>query len=132
MNARSESGISGERRPNGALETEVLSVLREAGVALTPGDVRDRLGDTLSYSTVVTVLSRMHDKGLLNRVKKSRAFAYAPVADAPGMTARRMRQVLDADADREAVLARFVDDLSDRDEQLLRELLGGPGLADER
>ena len=114
----------GERRPLGALEAEVLAVLQEPGEALTPGEVLDRLGRELSYSTVVTVLSRMFDKGMLTRHKQGRAYAYAPVADAHGLTARRMRQVLDSDPDREAVLTRFVEDLSNRDEDLLRQLLG--------
>jgi predicted transcriptional regulator len=114
-----------ERRQMGALESEVLEVLQSAAPeALTPGHVLERLDGTLAYSTVVTVLTRMHDKGQLSRVKQGRAFAYTPVADRHGMTARRMRQVLDADPDRRAVLARFVDDLSLGDEEILRGLLG--------
>ncbi|GAA4617274.1 BlaI/MecI/CopY family transcriptional regulator [Actinoallomurus liliacearum] len=115
----------GERRPGGALEAEVLALLQSSPQALTPGEVLQSLGDDLSYSTVVTVLSRMFDKGLLTRGKQGRAYAYAPVADAHGLTARRMRQVLESDSDREAVLTRFVEDLPARDEQLLRQLLGG-------
>jgi hypothetical protein len=38
-----------------------------------------------------------------------------------------MRGVLDAEADREAVLARFVSDLSPADEELLRRMLAEPG-----
>lgn len=114
----------GERRPGGALEAEVLALLQSSRQALTPRDVLQRLDDGLAYTTVVTVLSRMFDKGLLTRTKQGRAYAYAPVADAQGLTARRMRQVLDSDPDREAVLSRFVDELSSRDETLLRQLLG--------
>jgi predicted transcriptional regulator len=114
----------GERRPGGALEAEVLALLQSSRQALTPREVLQRLDDGLAYTTVVTVLSRMFDKGLLTRTKQGRAYTYAPVADAHGLTARRMRQVLDADSDREAVLSRFVDELSSRDEQLLRQLLG--------
>ena len=50
-----------------------------------------------------------------------------PVADEPGLAARRMARVLDGEADREAVLARFVSALSDSDEDLLRRMLGDPG-----
>ncbi|MCQ4042616.1 BlaI/MecI/CopY family transcriptional regulator [Streptantibioticus rubrisoli] len=124
------AGPVGSRRPGGALEAEILTVLHDTAQALTPGQVLERMDDALSYSTVVTVLSRMHGKGVLTRVKQGWAYAYAPVADAQGMTARRMREVLDSDPDREAVLCRFVDDLSADDEQLLRQLLGGdlPGV----
>ena len=65
----------------------------------------------------------MFEKGLLTRTKQGRAYAYAPVTDAHGLTARRMRQVLESDPDRAAVLTRFVEDLSARDEELLRRLL---------
>jgi predicted transcriptional regulator len=92
---------------------------------LTPGEVLQHIDDSLSYSTVVTVLSRMFAKGLLIRSKLGRAYAYTPVDDTHGLAARRMRQVLEAEGDREAVLTRFVEDLSAGDEQLLRQLLGG-------
>ena len=74
-----------------------------------------------------TILSRLHAKGVLNRVRAGRAYAYAPVADEPGLAARRMRGVLEAEDDREAVLARFVSGLSGTDEELLRRMLGEGG-----
>jgi predicted transcriptional regulator len=111
------------RRGAGELESAVLTVLHSAAEALTPAQVRDELGDGLAYTTVVTILSRLHAKGVLTRLRSGRAFRYAPVADVPGLAARRMRGVLDAEADREAVLARFVSGLSAADEQLLRRML---------
>jgi predicted transcriptional regulator len=118
-----EPDPSGDRRPHGTLAAEVMTVLHAAGRALTPAEVRASLGDRLSYSTIVTTLSRLHDKGVLRRTPRGRAFAYAPVADEPGLIARAMRQVLDGVPDRQAVLARFVDGLSTGDEALLRTLL---------
>jgi predicted transcriptional regulator len=112
------------RRAAGELEAEVLAVLQDAGSALSPAEVRERIGGSLAYTTVVTILSRLHAKGVLERHKAGRAYVYAPVADQPGLAARRMARVLDAEADREAVLARFVSVLSDSDEELLRRMLG--------
>lgn len=120
---------AGGRRGSGELEAEILGVLQRAGSALSPGEVRDRVGGPLAYTTVVTILSRLHDKGILERHKSGRAYLYAPVADSPGLAARRMAHVLDGEIDREAVLARFVSTLSDRDEQLLRRMLADPDLA---
>ena len=97
-----------------------------ARTPMTAGAVQRALGGTLAYSTVVTILSRLHAKGVLDRTPHGRAFAYTPVADEPGLAARRMRQVLDAETDRSRVLARFVSDLSDEDERLLRALLAQP------
>ena len=125
---RERAGPSGDdaagRRAAGELEAAVLAVLQAAGSALSPGEVRDRLGGDLAYTTVVTILSRLHDKGVLERRKAGRAFRYAPVADEPGLAARRMTRVLDAEPDREAVLARFVSGLSDADEHRPRQRLG--------
>lgn len=125
---REEPGQPGEdaagRRAAGELEAAVLAVLQAAGSALSPGEVRDRLGGDLAYTTVVTILSRLHGKGVLGRRKAGRAFVYRPVADEPGLAARRMALMLDAEPDREAVLARFVSGLSGPDEDLLRRMLG--------
>jgi predicted transcriptional regulator len=115
------------RRASGELEAAALAVLQSAGSPLTPGEVRDRLGCGLAYTTVVTILSRLHAKGVLSRLKSGRAYSYAPVADEPGLAARRMRGVLDAQADREVVLARFVSELPPADEKLLRRVLGDQG-----
>jgi predicted transcriptional regulator len=115
----------GERRAAGALESEVMSVLQRAGRPLNATEVQSLLPSELAYTTVVTILSRMHVKGLLTRAKQGRAFRYAPVSDEPGLAARNMHRTMAAEADREAVLARFVDSLSDQDERLLRDLLDG-------
>ena len=103
----------------------MLATLWAADGALTPGRVQEQLGGELAYTTVVTILSRLHDKGVLARARIGRAYAYSPVQDEAGLVARRMRRLLDAEPDRRMVLARFVTDLSGEDEQLLRELLGG-------
>jgi predicted transcriptional regulator len=116
------------RRPAGTLEAEVLAVLRAAGAPLSPGQVRERLTvpqrGELSYSTVVTIMSRLHAKGLLARERAGRGFAYTPV-DAASLAAGQMTRALDAGADHGAVLTRFVSGLSGRDARLLRRLLAG-------
>src|SRR5258707_572480 len=117
------------RRGAGELEAAVLSVLWQAGRALSPGEVQQALtgqagAPELSYSTVVTILSRLHAKKALGRRRDGRAFRYAPVADEAGLAARRLAAMLDKEPDRQAVLSRFVADLSGSDEQLLRDLLG--------
>jgi predicted transcriptional regulator len=123
------AGHRNQRRAPGSLEAAVLDVLRGADEALSPGEVRERLaaGDdpaVLSYSTVVTILSRLHDKGVADRYRAGRAYAYRAVSDQAELAARRMRRVLDAEDDRDAVLARFVGELSGPDELLIRGLLG--------
>jgi predicted transcriptional regulator len=128
--SRPETGSSpgGTRRAAGALESEVLGILREAGEPLSPGEVRRRLAvglrGELSYSTVVTIASRLHAKGLLARQRAGRGFTYTPVDEAT-LAASRMSQALGSGTDRNAVLSRFVSGLSGRDALLLRSLLAG-------
>ncbi len=117
-------GGSGRRRANGALEGEILSLLQGADTALTPGDVASRLTTSLAHTTVATTLARLHARGVLERTPRGRSYVYSPVTDEPGLTAKHMHQVMSGGTDRETVLTRFVDGLSDHDEDLLRRLLG--------
>jgi predicted transcriptional regulator len=121
------------RRPAGALEAEILGILRAAGEPLSPGEVRERITageqQALSYSTVVTIMSRLYDKGLLARQRAGRGFSYTPVDDA-SLAARRMSSALGSGIDRGAVLSRFVSGLSGRDARLLRTLLASDDSAD--
>ena len=110
------------RRARGGLEHEVMAALAAAGRSLTPGEVRDEVGGDLAYTTVMTVLTRLHDKGVLTRIREGRAYAYG-IADKSDVTAQRMHQLLDGDDDRAAALTRFMGGLSAADEQLLVSLL---------
>jgi predicted transcriptional regulator len=115
------------RRAAGALEAEVLGILRAASGPLSPGDVRQRVagpGAELSYSTVVTIVSRLYDKGLLARQRAGRGFTYTPLDEA-SLAASRMSQALGSGTDHDAVLSQFVSGLSGRDARLLRRLLAG-------
>ncbi|AYN42769.1 BlaI/MecI/CopY family transcriptional regulator [Streptomyces dangxiongensis] len=117
------SDTNDERRPAGELEAAVMAALWAAGTPLTPGRVQQELAAELARTTVTTILSRLHEKGAVDRRQQGRGYAYYPVHDAAGLTARRMHGELDRDTDRETVLARFVAQLSPDDEQVLRRLL---------
>ena len=109
------------RRPDGALESDIMAVLWDADRALTPGDVRGRLTHELAYTTVMTVLGRLVDKGLLQRSQRGRAFAYKPALSQAELTAQRMGDALAGAKDRASALTGFVGGLSKRDAQLLRK-----------
>jgi predicted transcriptional regulator len=111
------------RRPRGTLEQEVVATLATASVPMTPAQVRDHLGGDLAYTTVMTVLARLSEKGLVTRERVGRAYAYTAIRDEAEVTARQMQRLLDAGDDRAAVLSRFVGVLSDDDERLLIDLL---------
>ena len=112
-----------QRRGYGDLAQAILDLVGQAGAPVTPAQVRDALGRELAYTTVMTVMARLYDRGLLARKRSGRAYAYTVVGDPAQVTARRMHRILDVDADRAGVLARFVDGLTGEDEQLVRSLL---------
>ncbi|WP_221349458.1 BlaI/MecI/CopY family transcriptional regulator [Streptomyces beigongshangae] len=112
------------RRGQGELEAQILSVLRAAEGPATAGWVQERLDGDLAYTTVITILTRLLNKGAVTRERVGRSFAWTSASDEAGLAAHRMRRVLDAESDREAVLASFVTSLEPDDERLLRELLG--------
>jgi predicted transcriptional regulator len=112
-----------KRRPSGALEAEIVAALWAADGPLTPKEVQAELGGELAYTTVMTSLTRLYEKGVVTREKRGRAYAYTAMLDSPGIAAARMRELLEAGGDREAVLARFLGTLSDTDERTLVELL---------
>ena len=72
----------------------------------------------------------LQERGILLTLARGSAKTPAALAKLLGVHPARMTRVLDSEPDREAVLARFVSGLSDRDENLLRRMLGetpGPG-----
>ena len=112
----------GIRREPGRLEQEVLGILALAPHPLTPGEVRGRLDRDLAYTTVMTVLSRLAEKGVAARESQGRGYAYSAVTDPAAQVAAAMHRAMDGN-DHEAVLQRFVRSLSPADEQLLNRLL---------
>lgn len=123
------------RRGQGQLEAQVLAALHDASGPATAAWVQERLGGDLAYTTVMTILSRLHAKQAVTRERSGRAYAWTPAADEAGLAALRMRRVLDGEPDRGAVLTSFVSALSAHDEQLLRALLdrataNGPATTD--
>ena len=126
MTGTGRRGARGKnRRAAGELEAGVLAALWAAEAPLTAAQVNDRLPGDLAYTTVLTILSRLHDKGMLTRHRVGRGYAYTPVEDQATHTAEQMRSLLERGPDRAAVLSRFVSELTAQDEELLLRLLAG-------
>ena len=109
----------------GELESQVLDVLWDAGRPLTPRDVLDALGGRrgLAYTTVMTILSRLWQKGLLERDPHGRAYAYRPSVSRAARAASRMGEVLASAGDRSLALAQFVASLPADQRDELRKAL---------
>jgi predicted transcriptional regulator len=107
----------------GELEHEVLTQLWILDAPATPAEVLDALDTDLAYTTVMTILTRLTDKGLAVRERRGRAYAYAPVVSEAELTAQRMHAVLEGSSDRSAALNGFVQSLSKRELTTLRAML---------
>lgn len=115
------------RRGPGPLEIAVMAAVASADRPVSVSEVQKLLPNEPAYTTVMTTLSRLADKGALTQHREGRAFQYVlsapPDALNDAVTARRMRQLLSDGSDRAGVLARFVAELDPEEEQLLAELL---------
>lgn len=111
----------------GSLEREVMERLWAHSEGVTPARVREELTRDLAYTTVMTILARLWKKGLVDRERQGRAYAYRAIVSEGDLAARRMREAFDVASDHSAVLARFVDSLSDRDAAVLRRILDSGG-----
>jgi predicted transcriptional regulator len=92
----------------GPLEADVMEALWRAGEPLTVREVLGRLnrgGRKLAYTTVMTVMNRLAEKGALERERRGRGYAYQPTADdVAGLAVRKVvREYGDA------AVAEFVD-----------------------
>jgi len=112
--------------PSGELENRVLEVLWAAAEPLTPGAVHEVVAAdrALAYTTVMTILTRLWEKGELTRRKEGRAYAYEPVVSREQRIAQRMQAVLGAAEDHALALNAFADALPDEQRAALRKALG--------
>lgn len=118
----------------GDLERAVMDLLWEHPEAITANTLRDLLSRRpsateadsrpLAVTTVLTVLSRLEKKGLVERERSIRPHRYRAVTSRADHTAELMLEVLGSAPDREAVLARFIGTVSDGEAETLRKLLG--------
>ena len=109
----------------GSLESEVLMCLWTSDAAMSPGEVRSRMGDTLAYTTVLTVLTRLWRKQLVERESKGKGFVYRPLMTEAELAATRMHAQLRRSSDQEGALGQFVNGLSSGEARVLRRLIGG-------
>lgn len=122
----------------GELERAVMDLLWAGQEAATANTLRDQLartssgvhdgtgheGKELAVTTVLTVLSRLEKKGLVERERGTRPHRYQAVSSREEHTAELMHEVLGSAPDREAVLARFIGSVTKGEAETLRKLLG--------
>ncbi len=107
-------------------ELDVMNVLWDVGPA-TVAEVRERIADDLAYTTVLTILRTLEQKGYVSHTEDGRAHRYKPLVkrEVAGRTA--LRRLVDKvfDGSPELLLTQLVSDknLSDEELRRLRKLL---------
>ena len=108
----------------GPLELAAMEVLwSRPDDFLRVRDVSDKLDADLAYTTVMTLLVRLHAKGLLDRRRRGRAWTYQPRLSRSEYAAQSMTEALQRGDDVSDVLFRFVEHLSAAEQQALKSLL---------
>ena len=107
-------------------ELDVMNVLWDAGSA-TVAEVRERLSDDLAYTTVLTVLRTLDQKGYVAHIGEGRAHRYRPLVKRAAAGRSALRRLVEKvfDGSPELLLTQLVSDknLSDDELRRLRKLL---------
>jgi BlaI family transcriptional regulator, penicillinase repressor len=107
-------------------ELDVMGVLWERGAA-TVAEVRESLADELAYTTVLTVLRVLEEKGYVGHTEEGRAHRYHPLVErrvARSSALERIKRKLFGDSP-EVLLTHLVSDraLSEAEIRRMRALL---------
>ncbi|NRQ39910.1 BlaI/MecI/CopY family transcriptional regulator [Nonomuraea sp. NN258] len=93
-----------------------------------PASVRDMLeflqrDRSLAYTTVMTVMDKLHTKGLLKRKPVGRAYVYETISSKEAYTADVMRQSLATSGNQAATLVHFLERLTPEEASALEAAL---------
>ena len=107
-------------------ELDVMSILWRAGSG-TVNEVRDALGETLAYTSVLSVLQTLEAKGFVRHEAEGRAYRYHPLIapeEAGGSALARIRDMI-FHGSAEMILAQLVSDrgLSKAELERMKRLL---------
>ena len=117
--------MSKRARQQGELERLVLDALWDATGPITSTQVLESVDDSsLALTTVLTVLSRLEDKGLVTReVGPGRSHVYAPVTSREQHAAEQLLAIIQGESDQALTLSYFTAGLNKKALASLRKLL---------
>ena len=115
-------------RSLGDLERSIMDILWSGLGPLSAQDVREALSASadqkeLAVTTILTVLTRLEAKGMVQRDRSVRPHHFSAVSTREDHTMELLRTVLDTVPDRTAVLARLLGEISPQEAQQVRSLL---------
>ncbi|MFH5228171.1 BlaI/MecI/CopY family transcriptional regulator [Antrihabitans spumae] len=116
-------GKKGHIKGLGALEADVMDILWRCAEPQSVRDILDSLthrNQTFAYTTVLTVMTHLYEKGWVLRDKHGRGFLYRPSRSREEATSRALREILDASADSAAVLLHLARNVSATESEAIR------------
>lgn len=88
----------------------MLELLFAAAEPMTVAEVQEALpGQRRAHTTVSTLLSRLAERGLVDRRSRGRVYEWFPAASKQELTVRALEQVLDGVDDPDAVVLGFLE-----------------------
>lgn len=115
MSYKLRSGKRGLELRLHELEASIMDIVWARGLArFCVSDVLTVLerNREIAYTTVMTTLSRLHDKGLLVRDRDGKRYLYSPKLSREQFLASTAREVLDGALDEHQALAMLVEKVS--------------------
>jgi len=115
----------GLRKILGDLETDIMEIVwkREQ---VTVRQVYERLKNrrSIAYTTVMTVMSRLADKGLLEKIKEGAAFVYRATSSREEFTQSTVKKVISELLEdfTAPAISQFVESLGDEQPEKMEEL----------
>lgn len=113
----------------GELELTIMNFIWKRSGPVTVPDVHEHLVKSrqLAYTSTMTVMGRLNNKGLLTRSEDRRPYKYWAAMSREDYSADLMLGVLSEFGNRKAALTRFVDRIGRKDAALLAELAAKAG-----
>ena len=107
----------------GELETAIMDVVWSTN-PISVRDVLEKLDRGCAYTTVMTVMQRLFDKGMLKRKLVENAYQYGPAMPKAQFVEQTVQKTVDqlCDGFGDVALAHFVDALDDVDVKRLDKL----------
>lgn len=113
------------QRQRGELEAELMDIIWDSPAGMTSTEIRSRFDEPIPVATtVVTVLERMREKGMVVREKNDgRGYRYTAASPREESLAGAMARSLSDATNRELLLLNFAGNLTDEDRAILRAAL---------
>jgi predicted transcriptional regulator len=120
------TGKPGLEKVLGSLESDVMEVIWLKNTEVSVRDVFETLAGAreIAYTTVMTIMGRLAEKGILAKHKEKNAFLFSPVISREDFTAQMVDNVVDdllSDFS-EAAMASFISRVGNKDLEAIEKL----------